>query len=145
MLRTLLGSCVAVCLFDPVAQVGGMNHFALPNSSARGADLRYGLDAMHALVDALVREGALRQRLEAKVFGAAHVLDREPIARGSVPDLNARFVRAHLAEERIALVAQDLGGNDPRRLVYETWTGRAKVAHLRGVLGAAPLRRGMAP
>lgn len=141
VLRTLLGSCVAVCLFDPIARVGGMNHFALPDRSARGDDLRYGVDATHALVQALVREGALRHRLEAKVFGAAHVLDREPIAEGSVPDLNAGFVRAHLHSERIAIVAEDLGGHFPRRLVHETWTGRVTVERLRKVLGLSGSKR----
>lgn len=135
-LVTLLGSCVAACLYDPAVGVGGMNHFMLPdaqptNMAARdGADgsARYGAHAMELLINDLLKRGARRPRLQAKVFGGGNVL------RGFTSDpigaRNARFVLDYLAAERIPVLAQDLGDVHPRKVCFFAQTGRALVRHL---------------
>jgi len=130
LLTTVLGSCVAACLRDPVAGVGGMNHFMLP---AAGADtvvdpraaMRYGVHAMDALLAALYAGGARRERIEAKAFGGGMVLNDMKIAR--IGDANADFVRQYLADQGIALVAEDLGDRCPRRVNYFPASGQVRV------------------
>jgi chemotaxis protein methyltransferase CheR len=131
VVRTLLGSCVAACLFDPIARVGGMNHFMLPGRGAedapepvRTAPARFGVHAMELLINALLRLGADRRRLAAKVFGAGHVL--RSTARG-VADANAQFALEFLATEGISVVAQRLGGESPTMVYFHTDTGKALV------------------
>jgi hypothetical protein len=77
MLTTVLGSCVAACLRDPVAGVGGMNHFLLPDGAGAGTDAgrRYGAYAMELLINELIKAGARRERLEAKLFGGGRMFD----------------------------------------------------------------------
>lgn len=134
---TVLGSCVSVCLRDPVARVGGMNHFMLPdaqpsNMAARGdgsdGSARYGAHAMELLINDLLKRGARRARLQAKVFGGGNVL------RGFTSDpigtRNAKFVLEYLAAEHIPVLAQDLGDIHPRKVCFFAQTGRALVRHL---------------
>jgi len=133
VLSTVLGSCVAACLRDSSAGVGGMNHFLLPGEPADAAespsdDLRFGVTAMELLINALLKAGALRSRLEAKVFGGAAVLGQE--GADSVGGRNAAFALRFLACEGIPVIARDLGGNVPRRANYEPATGRAWVNRL---------------
>lgn len=133
-LVTLLGSCVAACLYDPAVGVGGMNHFMLPDAQpARMAasgdgSARYGAHAMELLINDLLKRGARRARLQAKVFGGGNVL------RGFTSDpigtRNARFVLGYLAAESIPVLAQDLGDVYPRKVCFFAQTGRALVRHL---------------
>ncbi len=122
-ISTLLGSCVAACLFDPVRQIVGMNHFLLGNRryakdvpvSATEAG-RYGVHAMELLINNMMRLGADRKALRAKAFGGATIL-RNPADAGNfvcVGDVNARFIREFLANEGIPLLAEDLGGEKGR-------------------------------
>lgn len=105
---TMLGSCVSACLFDPVARIGGMNHFALPEPGPdEPAGTRHGTAAMTQLIARLVELGARRDRLQAKVFGAAAVT----CGVGPIDQINARFVRDFLASAGIPIVAERLGGN----------------------------------
>ncbi len=127
VVKTVLGSCVAACLFDPVARVGGMNHFMLPDgSSDSGAPTRYGVHAMELLINGIMQKGGSRFRLKAKVFGASRVLllNTDSLA---VPARNIAFVRQFLVTERIPAVAQQLGGNRPLDVTFETHTGNARV------------------
>jgi len=127
IVRTVLGSCVAACVFDPESHVGGMNHFMLPAGS--GADWgpnRYGSHAMKALVSGLLKEGADRARLRAKIFGGAHVL-RYASASRAIPDDNVAFVRAFLAAERIPIISERVGGDLPLIVRFESHTGRAFI------------------
>lgn len=138
VLTTVLGSCVAACLRDAAAGVAGMNHFMLPDpgsaESARIRSMVYGGHAMNRLVDALIAQGARRERLEAKVFGGANVLaDMRNVRIG---DANAEFVRDYLERAGIPIVAEDLGGTWPRQLQYAAGTGRARVRRLRVVESA---------
>ncbi|MHB1123416.1 MAG: chemoreceptor glutamine deamidase CheD [Ramlibacter sp.] len=133
VMLTVLGSCVAACLHDPYAGVAGMNHFMLPDEAPSGPDhpdaMRYGTHAMDTLVRELVRAGARRERLQAKVFGGAAVLPNMPFL--NVGDRNAEFVLRYLQQERIDLYAQDLGGRHARRVGFLGDTGKAVVRKLR--------------
>lgn len=127
-LVTLLGSCVAACLYDPLLRVGGMNHFMLPDSDGAGdGSARYGAHAMELLVNDLLKRGARRARLLAKVFGGGNVLRgfQDPIG-----SRNARFVLEYLGAERIPVVAQDLGDIHPRKVAFFVQTGRTLVRRL---------------
>jgi chemotaxis protein CheD len=133
VLRTLLGSCIAVCLFDPVAHVGGMNHFALPDTpdpSARTRAARFGLPAMTQLLGALVSVGGARDRLLATIVGGGHLLVPADVAN-SIPQRNIAFARLFLAKERIAVVGEDIGGQCPRQVRFHTATGGVFVTRLR--------------
>lgn len=129
-LVTLLGSCVAACLYDPAMAVGGMNHFMLPGGEA-GADAtcaRYGANAMELLINDLLKLGARRQRLQAKVFGGGNVLSGFHSA--PIGNRNAAFVLEYLAAERIPVLAQDLGGVHPRKVAFFAQSGRSLVKRL---------------
>jgi len=128
-LVTVLGSCVAACLRDPVLGIGGMNHFMLPDGSASdGAPARYGSHAMELLINDLLKRGAHRRRLEAKVFGGANVL--RGFTSNPVGSRNAEFIRGYLDAERIPLLASDLGGIHPRKVWFFTDTGKVMVQRL---------------
>ncbi len=125
VMTTVLGSCVAACLRDPVARVGGMNHFLLPGETRR-ADLRdaerYGVHLMELLVNGLMSHGAHRGRLEAKLFGGARTIFKS----SDVGDMNAKFAERFLKNEGITIVGRSLGGASGRRVEYWPVTGRAR-------------------
>lgn len=128
ILTTLLGSCVSVCLYDPVARLMGMNHFLLPMRNPAGREPmlasdagRYGLWAMELLVNDLLKLGARRDRLRAKAFGGGNVLQgwtNRPLDRLGIGTANVRFVRQFLDQDGIPLVAEDLGGADGRQIHF---------------------------
>lgn len=124
VLSTLLGSCVAVCLWDPVARVGGMNHFLLPfgPDGAKDGSMRYGVHAVEILINDLLRNGARRDRLRAKLFGGARMSSR----LRDIGTANAAFARDYLKTEDIACIAESLGGNSARRVVFRPTTGQAR-------------------
>ena len=127
VVETLLGSCVAACLFDPVEKVGGMNHFLLPRPCQADPVLaRYGVHAMELLIESILEAGGKRSRLQAKVFGAAAVLTLD-LARINVPEANERFIREFLAAQGIPLNGERLGGVRPLRVRMFTDTGRVLV------------------
>lgn len=128
-LVTVLGSCVAACLRDPVLKLGGMNHFMLPDGDAtQGEPARYGSHAMELLINEMLKKGARRDRIEAKVFGGGNVL--KGFTTLPVGTRNAQFIRDYLAAERIPIRAEDLGGIHPRKVCYFPVTGRVLVKHL---------------
>lgn len=132
-LTTVLGSCVAACLYDPVLKIGGMNHFMLPGAPVDESKdpawgTRYGTPAMDTLIQDLLALGARRERLEAKVFGGAAVLSG--LSKLNVGARNAAFVRDHLAQAGIRLVAEDLEGPDPRRVTFLPATGLVRLRRL---------------
>lgn len=123
VITTILGSCVATCLHDPVAGIGGLNHFLLPDSRASDrAEHRYGLNLMELLINALLKHGARRDRLEAKLFGGAE------ITRGltNAGEVNRAFARRFLADEGIPCVSESLGGTQARRVRFWPTSGRAQ-------------------
>ena len=124
-LQTLLGSCVAACIRDPIAQVGGMNHFLLADGGSAGGRSgaeRYGVHAMELLVNGLLSRGAQRNRLEAKLFGGAKTMDNLADIGGT----NARFARDFCQREGITLVGECLLGTRGRRIHYWPVSGRAR-------------------
>lgn len=130
-LQTLLGSCVSVCLYNPAARAGGMNHILVPSS---GSDCRCtarcGVQAMELLINALMQEGGDRRRFVAKAFGAANVLSA--FQTPTVGELNAKFVREFLRTERIPLLAERMGGSQAVRVTFHTTTGKALVSTVDG-------------
>ena len=125
VLTTLLGSCVAVCLHDPKAGLGGMNHFLLPSGgNARAGGERYGVNAMEILINDLLKMGARRSRLVAKLFGGAQLGD----GMAHIGAENARFAERFLHVEGIPCVASSLGGALPRRVRFVPSNGRASQA-----------------
>lgn len=125
VVKTVLGSCISVCLRDPVTRVGGMNHFMLPDAGeGEAASTRYGVYAMELLINECMKAGADRRRLEAKVFGGGHVLwIRE--SEENVPQRNMRFALQFLDTESIPIISRDIGGYATRSLLFFTDSGRA--------------------
>ena len=123
MLTTILGSCVALCLRDPVAGIGGMNHFLLPDGAGAGTDAgrRYGAYAMEVLINDCLKAGGRRERFEAKLFGGGRMFD----SLKDVGVANADFAERFLRDEGIALVGGSLRGAGGRRVQYWPVTGRA--------------------
>jgi chemotaxis protein CheD len=131
MIVTVLGSCVAACIRDPLAGVGGMNHFMLPESDdgawgAASASLRYGNFAMERLINDILCRGGHRSRLEVKVFGGARLFGNG----AQVGPQNADFVEAYLKEEGLRIAAAHLRGEHARRIHYFPHTGVVKMLEL---------------
>ena len=134
VLTTVLGSCVSACILDIDNGVAGMNHFMLPEEGdavSRDAveSMRYGAYAMDVLIRELIRSGARRDRLQAKVFGGAAVLAN--MTTLNIGDRNADFVLRYLKAERISVAAQDLRGQHARRVCFMPASGKAVVRKLR--------------
>ena len=134
VLVTVLGSCVAACIRDTDSGIGGMNHFMLPDDGRRdtaGVSARYGTYAMEVLINHLLKLGARRGRLEAKVFGGGAVM--ASLASSNVGERNAEFVLNYLKTEKIPIVAKDLLDSYPRKVYYFPKTGRVLVKKLHRV------------
>jgi len=131
-IMTTLGSCIASCLWDRVARVGGMNHFLLPDGA--GDNGRYGVFAMERLIHELLKLGATRTTLEAKVFGGGQVM--AGVDSLQVGARNTRFVLDYLRTERIPVVGQDVLDVYPRKLCFLPTSGKAMVKRLASVHAA---------
>ena len=125
-LTTILGSCVATCLFDPVARIGGMNHFLLPeppdSHDPAQVDVHYGVYLMEILINDMLRLGASKAQLKAHLYGGAN------LRAGMAPigSANAAFARSFLDRERIPLMREDLGGSSARRVEFRPATGKVR-------------------
>ncbi len=129
---TVLGSCVAACLLDPIAMVGGMNHFMLPvKRNDHDGDVfyaaRYGAAAMEFLINNLLHLGAQRDRLVAKAFGGGHVMSGMSTDIGGQ---NIDFVRQFLRNEGIPIWSEDMGGPYPRKVYFFPHTGQVLVKRM---------------
>ena len=127
MLTTILGSCVAACMHDPEAGVGGMNHFLLPGGrqAKPGPDSRrYGVQSMELLLNALYSIGARRERLQVRLFGGARVIE----GLSDIGAQNAAFAEQFLKDEGICLTGGSLGGDRARRVQFWPVSGRARQA-----------------
>ena len=122
---TVLGSCVAVCLCDREVGVGGMNHFLLPHPTLREHSARFGAFAMPHLLEEVVKLGARRERLEAKVFGGAGVI--EAFKGRNLGVENVELALKALAEAGVPVLERDVGGHNGGKLVFHTDLGRAWV------------------
>lgn len=131
VLKTLLGSCVSACLYDPETGVGGMNHFSLPGVAEEGVSARYGAHAMDLLVTEIMKNGGDRSRLRAKVFGGAKVLNVAS-ERLNVGRRNAEFVLTYLKAEGMQVEGHCLGGTNGLLVRFHPDTGRALAKPLSG-------------
>ncbi|MGI9488791.1 MAG: chemoreceptor glutamine deamidase CheD [Geminicoccaceae bacterium] len=131
MIVTLLGSCIAACVRDPIAAVGGLNHFLLPESDngqwgkTADAAMRYGNHAMETLINDIIKLGGLRSRLEVKVFGGSQII--KGASATSVGQKNVEFIKRYLSNEGLPIAAEHLGGTLPRRIHYFPITGRVQM------------------
>ena len=130
-ITTILGSCVAVCLWDETARVAAINHYLLPKNPMRsGDDARYGDTAMERLVAAMWQRGATVQRVVAKVFGGACVLRNFENNSRSIGAQNVETARRFLERLHIDIVAEQILGDRGRKLVFDTASGSAWVKEL---------------
>ncbi len=139
-LATVLGSCVAACLFDPVRRVGGMNHFLLPEGKDPG-DVRHAYAAMERLVNNLLKSGATRNELRAKIFGGARIVPGLPDIGGRNGEAALRF----LENEGIPCLVSHLGGNRARRIRFWPTTGKVEMLLLDGLEPPHEVPRRAAP
>lgn len=149
MITTVLGSCVSACIRDPVAGIGGMNHFMLPAETQPGvspqhrglsADTAYGSYAMERLINCLLKYGGRRENLEVKIFGGGRIM-------GGMTDIglqNIAFVRAYLRTEGLTIAAEDVGDDFPRRIAYLPMTGKVWVKKLRNIRNETIIKQDVA-
>ena len=126
LIMTTLGSCIAACLWDRDAKVGGMNHFMLPEGEADSG--RYGSFAMELLINEMMKQGATRASMEAKIFGGGQVI--EGMSTMNIGERNTAFVTAYLKTERIPIMSRDVLGPHPRKVCFLPASGKAMVKRL---------------
>jgi chemotaxis protein CheD len=144
VLVTVLGSCVAACIRDSQLGIGGMNHFMLPESvheadNPLSSSARYGTYAMEILINELIKLGARRNQLQAKVFGGGNVL--RGFTATNVGERNAAFVLDYLKTENIPILAQDLVDIYPRKVYFFPEDGRVMVRKLRSLHNTTIMKR----
>ena len=128
ILATVLGSCVAVCMWDATRGIGGMNHFVLPDSVRGEKNSRYGDVSIEELEAGLLRLGSRITDLQAKVFGGAAVL---PFGGGqTVGSNNVQLALEQLRRDRIRITAQRTGGTLGQQVRFHTWSGEAYVRYI---------------
>lgn len=139
---TVLGSCISACIRDPIAGVGGMNHFMLPEPKEAahdswGESTRYGSYAMESLINEILKRGGLKSRLEIKLFGAGKIYE----GNIDVGANNAKWVIGYLKSEGLATVKTDLGDVCPRKVYYFTDSGRVLMKKIERVKNRTILER----
>lgn len=128
VIMTVLGSCIAACLWDSRSRIGGMNHFMLPDGDTNDVSGRYGSYAMELLINEMLKLGARRESLQAKVFGGGQVMHN--FTTMNVGERNTTFVMNYLQTERIPIVSEDVLDIYPRKVVFFPVTGKAMVKRL---------------
>ncbi|MDB6060499.1 MAG: Chemoreceptor glutamine deamidase CheD [Verrucomicrobiaceae bacterium] len=139
LIVTVLGSCVSVCLRDSTAGVGGMNHFMLPGGGKDAANpisgsARYGTFAMEVLINQLLKLGALRKRLQAKVFGGGAVI--ESMVTTNIGECNVDFALEYLRVEGISVIANDVLDIYPRKIYFFPKSGRVLMRKIKSIHNA---------
>jgi chemotaxis protein CheD len=127
VIMTVLGSCIAACIWDPKVRVGGMNHFMLPDGGGDTSG-RYGSYAMELLINEMMKLGARREFMQAKVFGGGQVM--HTFTTMNVGERNTQFVLDYLQTERIAVISKDVLDIHPRKVCYFPATGKAMCKRL---------------
>ncbi|MGJ8545571.1 MAG: chemotaxis protein CheD [Sulfitobacter sp.] len=122
VISTLLGSCISCCLWDPIARLGGMNHMLIAGPQNPTHPREDDVDEIKTLIDGIIRQGAAKNRLQAKVFGGAKMLE----SRSNIGEANANFTLDYLAREGINCVAQSLGGHVARHILFRPTIGAAR-------------------
>jgi chemotaxis protein CheD len=128
LIMTTLGSCIAACLWDREKKIGGMNHFMLPDGGGAADCGRYGSFAMELLINEMIKRGATRSTIEAKVFGGGAVISG--MNSINVGERNTAFVLDYLRTERISVVSKDVLDIYPRKVCYLPHSGKAMVKKL---------------
>jgi chemotaxis protein CheD len=126
LITTTLGSCIAACLWDRERRIGGMNHFMLPDGV--GDSGRYGSYAMELLINEMMKRGASRGSMEAKVFGGGQVISG--MTSINVGERNTQFVLDYLRTERIPVLSKDVLDIYPRKVCFLPASGKAMVKRL---------------
>ena len=129
VLTTVLGSCISACIFDPLRNIGGMNHFMLPASihaDDGGRSMRYGLFAMEQLINGLLRLGSRREDLQVKLTGGGDMMSGVT----SIGQQNIEFIEDYVAAEQLQVLAADFGGDQARKVAYFPQEGRMLVSRL---------------
>lgn len=130
MITTILGSCVAICLYDPVLQIGGMNHFMLPLWNGQGlASPRYGNIAIDKLIRNLEAKGSSKSNIKAKVFGGAEIIATN-ISQFMIGERNIRLAKDILHEEGIPIVSSSTSGKLGRKIIFNTQTGEVRQKYV---------------
>ncbi|WMS87674.1 chemoreceptor glutamine deamidase CheD [Pleionea litopenaei] len=145
LIVTVLGSCVSACITDRVNQIGGMNHFMLPVTPGAKSDptnvtsesARYGNFAMEFLINNIIRNGGERRYLEVKIFGGSKVIKR----MSDVGEKNIQFILKYVESEALNVLAKDLGGESPRKVVYNPMNGIVRIKKLRNLHNDTIIRR----
>lgn len=129
---TILGSCVAVCLYDKVEMIGGMNHYLVPLWNGNGLQSpKYGDIAIHRLVEGMLNIGCNLNNIEAKIFGGANVIDTVSQEQMMVGRKNIIIAQEVLDEYKIRIVAKDVGGSRGRRILMKTESGKILMKYLK--------------
>jgi chemotaxis protein CheD len=139
LISTVLGSCVGVAMYDPQVQFGGLNHFMLPGSLGNQNFMmsetgKYGMFAMELLINQLIKMGARKNRLRAKVFGGGHVLQNDVGEDGGVPQSNIDFAFEYLETEQIPVQTSDVGGTVGRKIFLDPLTFKVMLKRVTGRL-----------
>jgi len=142
MISTVLGSCVAACIYDPLVGVGGLNHFMLPHDDEGlwggvSRALRFGNHAMEALINDVLKRGGQRAQLECKLFGGANVLN----GMNGIGDKNCEFALEYVQKERLRLVMSDLGGAQGRSIYFDAGTGKVWRRFVQDTMAAELAKR----
>ncbi|WP_083100474.1 chemotaxis protein CheD [Pseudophaeobacter leonis] len=119
---TVLGSCISACIYDAENGVGGMNHFLLANANGNDVSARYGIHAMELLINGIMKKGAQRNNLKAKVFGGAKM----SVNLSDIGASNSHFVQHFLKDEGIPVISSSVGGNSARRVRFHAVSGSAQ-------------------
>jgi chemotaxis protein CheD len=139
IISTILGSCIAVGFFDGGIGIGGLNHFMLPGDAAkldlvRSPNAKYGMYAMELLINDLMKLGARRSALKAKVFGGGSVLRFSSGEGSKIPANNIEFAFEYLRKEGIPVIASDVGGQEPRKIFFYARTGKVLLRRIAGTV-----------
>ncbi len=137
IISTVLGSCVAVGLFDAEARIGGLNHFMLPGEFGkvdliRSPNAKYGMFAMELLINDMMKLGARKCSLTAKVFGGGSVLRFVGGGGSKIPGNNIDFAFEYLKKEGIPIMASDVGGSEPRKIFFFAQSGKVLLKRIAG-------------
>lgn len=135
IISTVLGSCIAVALYDPAAGIGGLNHFMLPGEVAadeiiRNPNAKYGMYAMELLINELMKLGIRKRDIRAKVFGGGAVLRFADGGATKIPQSNIDFSFGYLKDEGIPVLASDVGGHDPRKIFFFPRSGKVLLKRI---------------
>lgn len=129
-ITTILGSCISVCLWDPILRVGGMNHFLLPFWNGEGLQTpKYGNVAIPMLIEKMIALGCRKENLMAKVFGGSNMLETSS-GLLNIGERNTLLADKMLADEKIGILSRDAGGNSGRKIMFVSNTGEVFVKRL---------------